>query len=237
MCSPPAWFLPSGSNWCSSLVIDNLRAQLPTKTGDEAVLFYYFDYKDQANQSLEMFARSILRQLLSAAHHIPQEVQTIYENCAKGSGRLDVSSLSRVLESCATSFATIYLILDALDEFEQKHLKKLVLFLCQLKHGQKARFKIFCTTRPHLSDLVDDLKAFATLEVQPDNPDVEHYIKWRLDEEWEHDEDLKEDAIRALMGQKDIEYGPRCLLPTLRFLFVLTFKVPAGEISTRPDSQ
>jgi hypothetical protein len=186
-------------------VIDSLQEKLPTKTGEEAVLFYYFDYKDQASQSLEMFARSILRQLLSAGNHVPQDVQTIYDNCAKGSGRLDIPSLSCVLESCSTCFTTIYLILHALDEFQHKHLKKLVSFLCQLKSGEQTRFKILCTTRPHLSDLADDLKAFAMFEVQPDKPDIENYIKWRLDEEWEHNDELKDDVFRAIMGQKDIE--------------------------------
>jgi hypothetical protein len=202
---PPPLLFSAGSNICSSLVIDSLRAELPRKAGEEAVLFYYFDYKDQANQSLEMLARSILRQLLSAENYIPQEVQTLYDNCAKGSGRLDVGSLSRVIETCSTRFATVYLILDALDEFQHKHLKKLVSFLCQLKNAEKTHFKILCTTRPHLSDLAEDLKAFATFKIQPDNNDIDNYVKWRFNEEWEHNEDLKDDVLKAILRQPYIE--------------------------------
>jgi hypothetical protein len=185
-------------------VIDRLRHELPTKTPKEAVMFYYFDYKDQANQTLEMFARSLLKQMLCLSDHIPQEVHEFYDQCTKGTGKLDVASVSHLINSCSTRLSTLYLVLDALDEYQHK-IKTLLSFLNQLKSAKEPRSKILCTTRPHLADFAGNLDAFATVEIQPDNPDVEKYIKGRLDEEWEHHEDLKVDVLEALMGQKDIE--------------------------------
>jgi hypothetical protein len=224
------------------LVIDRLRDQISTTTDKQPVLFYYFDYKDQANQSLDMFARSLLKQLLCTGNSIPQEVQAFYDDWTKRSGSPDFATLSCVLESCSTRFSTIYLVLDALDEYQQKLLKKLVSFLCKLESAKGSRFKILCTTRPHLSHLAKELKASETLEIQPDNPDVENYIKWRLDEEWEHDEDLKTDVLQAVIGQNDIEYGPHAHYPRygsahadrLRFLLV---RYQLDQILSEDDPQ
>jgi hypothetical protein len=201
------------------VVIDHLRYELYTKTEKEAVLFYYFDYKDQdktESVSLEMFARSLLKQVLCAGHHVPDDVQALYDDCSKRSATPDLDAVTRVLSTCLTSFSTIYLVLDALDEYQHNH-KGLVTFLGQLKAENGPRFKILCTSRPHLRHLADDLKSFATFEIHPAHPDVENYINWRLNKEWKHHEALKENVLKAIMEQQHNDYGTSGL-PTLLLL-------------------
>ena len=171
----------------------------------EAVLFYYFDYTDQANQMLEKVAACLLRQMLCAANYVPKDIQNVHDDCAKRSGNPDFALLSLLLDSCSKRFCTIHLIFDALDEFQQSRLKKLISFLSHLKDAKEPCFKILCTTRPHLSDLANELNALATFEIESCNPDVANYINWRLEEEWQHHEDLKPIVLKAIIGQKDVE--------------------------------
>jgi hypothetical protein len=175
---------------------------------NQAVLFYYFDYTNQANQTLENFGGSLLKQLLCTANYIPQEVQTLYADYGKGSDAPDFTTLFRLLHPSSTQFSTIYLVLDALDEQEERKRKKLVSFLGELKRIKEARWKILCTTRNHLRALADNLKGSAIFEIEANNPDVKAYVEWRLDEEWQHHEDLKSVVVEAVMRQDVVTYAP-----------------------------
>jgi hypothetical protein len=219
------------------VVIDHLRYELYTKTDrKEAVLFYYFDYKDQdktESVSLEMFARSLLKQVLCAGHHVPDDVQVFYDDCSKRSATPGLDAAMRVLSTCLTSFSTVYLVLDALDEYQQNH-KGLVTFLGQLKTEKGPRFKVLCTSRPHLRHLADDLKSFATFEIHPAHPDVKNYINWRLNKEWKHHEDLKAKVLEAIMGQSYNGLGtsglPTLLLVRYQLDEILSAMIPSRAL-------
>ena len=105
----------------SSRVIDYLKENL--NSPKETVLFYYFDYTDQVNQTLEKLAVCLLRQMLCTANYIPKEIQAVYDDCAKRCGSPDFESLSRLLDLCSRRFSTIHLVFDALDESQQSKLK------------------------------------------------------------------------------------------------------------------
>jgi hypothetical protein len=185
-------------------VIDCLkRVKDPQK---EPVLFFYFDYTDQANQTLEKVVASFLKQLLCASGYVPKEVEAVYDDYSKRGVKPDFASLSSLLDTCSVGFSTVYLILDALDEYQETRHKNLVSFLTHLKDSTEAKFKVLCTTRPHLQDLADDLKAGTTFEIEPHNPDIEIYVKHRLNVDWQYDTDLQSEVIEAIMGQKDIKY-------------------------------
>jgi len=170
------------------------------------VLFCYFDYKNGEDQLLEKVAASFLKQLLCADNYIPKHVAALYDDCTKqGSRDLDFKSLTELLGTCSSRFSKIYVVLDALDEYQHTQ-KKLVSFLSKLRDSKSTCYKIISTTRPHLEDLADDLKAIATFEIAPCNPDLKFYINSRLEDEWQHDEDLKSRVVQALTEQQEVTY-------------------------------
>ena len=169
------------------------------------MLFFYFDYKDQANHTIDKIAANFLKQLLCALDYIPRDVTTLYDDCTKRSANPDFASISRLLDSCALRFSKIFLVLDALDEYQHSQ-KKLVSFLSHLQDANATCYKIISTTRSHLMDLADDLHAIATFQILPSNPDLKFYINARLEDEWQHDEDLKATVIQALTEQKEVTY-------------------------------
>jgi hypothetical protein len=168
------------------------------------VLFFYFDYTDQINQTLETFAASLMKQLLCAGQFLPKEVEAAYDDCKNRYCTLDFATLSHLFDSCSQRFSSIHLVLDALDEYHHTKIKKLVSFLCHLKDETECRFKILCTTRAHLRDIAVELKAGDIFDIEACNPDVGNYVKCRM-EEWEHDEDLIPEVIDAITRQKDIK--------------------------------
>ena len=185
------------------------------------MLLCYFDYTRQEDQALEKVAASFLKQLLCANNYIPKDVAAWYDECTKHSRNPDdFKSLLRLLDSCSSRFSKIYLVLDALDEYQHNQ-KKLLSFLSTLRDSKSTCYKIISTTRPHLQDLADDLKAIATFNIAPWNPDLELYINSRLEEEWEHDEELKSSIVQAITEQEEVTYlqpSKFCRLTCTRFL-------------------
>ena len=178
----------------------------------EAVLFYYFDYKDQdkaGSASPATFARSLLKQVLCMGHRIPDVVQAFYDDGTRRSATPGLNEVMRVLGACLTSFSTIYLVLDALDEYQHHH-EGLLTFVGQLKTENGPRVKTLCTSRPHLRHLADDLKCFTTFEIHSAHTDIENYINWRLNKDWQHDDELKADVLEAIMRQKESVRGLSC---------------------------
>jgi hypothetical protein len=129
----------------SSLVIDRLRAGIIPRT--KAVLFYYCDYNDGSNQTINKVCASLLKQLLCTIRYIPKAVAAVYDDYSKRAVSPDYRLLLELLNSCAPLFSKIYLVLDALDEYEHTGLKKLVAFVSQLGKTKDTCYKIIATSR------------------------------------------------------------------------------------------
>jgi hypothetical protein len=188
----------------SSMVIDRLTKET-SSAGMEAVLYYYFDHNVQKSQTLDKVAASLLKQLLIATRYVPKDVETFYEDCMACSASGDFESILGLFNSLLARRSKVFLILDALDEFQ--HTKKLTSLLRHLQSSTAACVKIFCTTRPHLSYLAGELLSLTTVTIKPNYDDIESYITMRLDsDEWQCNDALKPRVVRALMEQEDIGY-------------------------------
>jgi hypothetical protein len=178
------------------LVIDHLRGNLARER--TAVIFVYFNYKDQDNQTVENVLASLLKQLLTSLDFLPPAVQEVYDEYHTSSLSPNAETLLSAITSVAPEFETIYVVLDALDEFKQMHMGALVSAVMQLR---TLNLSFLCTSRTHLTDLSDQLGhgAHWVLEIFADSIDVSNYLTERLNQEWLYDEDDK-NLIRQKIG-------------------------------------
>lgn len=78
--------------------------------------YYYFDFSDDSKQKVSHMLSSLLCQLCSAVHNIPEDLLKLYQRCKNGREKPCVSDLMVALSNLAAEFGSTYIILDALDE-------------------------------------------------------------------------------------------------------------------------
>ena len=98
--------------------------------------------------------------------------------------------------STAANFASVHILLDALDECSSRTLEYLIVLIRTLKdHG----VKVFCTFRPILNDLGERLNILAIHSIDAHDEDLRNYLSIRLNKEWRHAKSLQEKVMDPLV--------------------------------------
>ncbi|KAL8795431.1 MAG: hypothetical protein Q9195_002020 [Heterodermia aff. obscurata] len=119
----------------SSLVIEHLRHRV-SQVEESAVLYVYCNYKDVAKQTVTNLLSCLIRQLLlQKPHSVMHEVAALYESHYSLGTSPSVIEYIKVLELAVSRLATLYVVIDALDECSDEHggRKTLISELSRLK--------------------------------------------------------------------------------------------------------
>ncbi|KAJ7112601.1 ankyrin repeat-containing domain protein [Mycena epipterygia] len=110
----------AGKSVLSSTVIAQLFDDQPT-AGTSAVAYFYFDFRNEQNQLVEIMLRSIILQLSAQS---PTKYTTLDQqyNLSKGQTLPTYGNLLDILEKLLLEFGHTYIILDALDECNEQDL-------------------------------------------------------------------------------------------------------------------
>ena len=190
------------------MVIDELSAE--SKNGSIAYAYYYFEY-NQADQSVTTVVASLLRQFASwiPEGQMPRELYALYGELRRTGTRPDTKSqLLPNLITVSKRFETRFLVFDALDECKESELQK---FLDVLDDLNKSSFKIYITSRPHISKLNRFLQRHdesMELEIVADSTEVTTYVVKRVNEKENLDQGLKKSIIDALTNHLAGTYVP-----------------------------
>lgn len=134
--------------WISSLVIDHLSKLL---SRNEALAYFYFDYREQDIQTPASFLASLLHQLAVQKADFPQPLLKFYEHFKHDKAQSLMTDLLTVLQEVCASFDRIYIVIDALDECNSKGHRKQV--LTALESLDLGTVRLFVTSRPHAYDV------------------------------------------------------------------------------------
>jgi Cdc6-like AAA superfamily ATPase len=157
-----SWLLPGKSLWLygipgagktvlSSTIIESIKARV-----GRFPLCFYFDFRDQRTQSVVHMLYSFLAQL--SEDGVPKEIQRLYESCSHGNRDASFSQLQETFLSITKRIAseqrrTTYLVLDALDECEDR--KTLMEVMTDM--FQSASVNVLATSRkePDISSVLE----------------------------------------------------------------------------------
>jgi hypothetical protein len=112
---------------------------------ESRVVFYYFDFNDQAKQTLSGCLRSLVQQLSIQSTTLDESLLSLYEDCNSGEPNND--DLTEVLISILSNTSKIYMVIDALDECGEEERESFYEMLNAIK-SSTARYTIFITSRP-----------------------------------------------------------------------------------------
>jgi hypothetical protein len=168
------------ADMCSSIVIDHLRT-LAEPDANRGVAFFYCDYQDQAHQSASSILGSLTRQLIQAKSSLFTPLQDLHSTLtSKGNIRPNIGDLEVLLMSICQTYDTLYVVIDALDEFKVTERKVLFPILQSL---QKASVQIFITSRQHAQDLERAFRAHPKVEIQAAQSDIQRYVEHQIDQD------------------------------------------------------
>jgi hypothetical protein len=195
-----------GKTILSSTIIENLLQHCRDAPG-MATVYFYFDFKDTEKQNPDLMVRSLLYQLLQQCKTIPLSLDTLF--ASYGIGRQpSLQALLKTLQRTMEGFNQIYIVLDALDECNQRI--ELMSVLKIVAGWQNQDLHLLMTSRKE-QDIESSMEDFLCAEnyvyLQSDrvDTDIQLYVKHRLS----YDKTLikwgKETAVRQEIEARLLE--------------------------------
>ena len=156
------------------MVIDELMTRFGN---DEAfgIAYIYFNFKRKHEQKAEDAILSLLKQLAQCKCSLPESVKLLYDQHKKKRTRPSFDEIFSALQSAATLYSRVFIVVDALDE-------------CQIVNGDRKRFllglfslqakcgvNIFATSRS-IPEIEKHFKGCTSLEIRATEEDVRRYL-------------------------------------------------------------
>ena len=159
----------------------------------------YCNYKETQNQNAENLVSKLLQQLLQQINHIPKYIEALYEDHVRAGMRLGREEALATLRSIATSFARVFIVIDALDECDPTILNS---FIGPLSKIPGIRVLVSSRDLPYIERCFTSCRR---LEIRANEIDIRSYVQDRIKEEVEladfvnEDENLREEIVVTLV--------------------------------------
>ena len=173
-----------------SAIIDKLEKEV--RSSSIALAFMFCNYNEiHGSQTLENLLGSLIREIVQSSKSIPADVLLFYGNCRateSGPGP-SIEQCSEILGSIASKLRNVYIVIDALDEYEEPARITLIEELFKLPEN----VRILCTSR-HPGDIEELFQGACRLEIRASDSDVSKYIQAKISEERTLKKFCKEDT-------------------------------------------
>ncbi|KAJ7192813.1 hypothetical protein GGX14DRAFT_324553, partial [Mycena pura] len=147
-----------------------------------AIAFFYFDFKEEKRQSVEIALRRIVLQLSAQSPHF---YQTLNERYRASNGQFIASydNLLQVLEELLKAFGHTYIVLDALDECRENDHQRLVNLISTLQSWSGISLHLLVISQPR-SIFTEGFGDMTHIALQLDNmkKDIEVFVITQLRE-------------------------------------------------------
>ncbi|KAL6230209.1 hypothetical protein BDW75DRAFT_76984 [Aspergillus navahoensis] len=224
----------AGKTIITSLVIDELQrciAQEP-KLG---LVYIYFNYSDQKEQTTENILGTFLKQLLGILPEIPEAVLNLYGDQASRGNTLSLTDAVYLLRITCAQFTNVYVCLDALDELGD--LQGLLHHLCD----RPSSVKIFITGRDRTQDTVQKyFKVQQRISIHAHKNDIRQFIEHEIGGSCDAEPDAMDEKLRKNILEKVVNSAEGIfLLPALHIRSILeatTIRDRKEALKTLPAS-
>ena len=157
-----------GKTVISSFVIDHLYQDFANDK-DVAVVFLYCNYKDSDRQTTRNMMASVLHQLSLQAPPTAKHLEAMYEKHKHRGSQPSLPEILVALRSISTYFKSIFVVVDALDEYASNALDELLEGIQMLS----PQASCFLTSRPNIHVNMNDM---IHLTIRAHVVDIEGYL-------------------------------------------------------------
>ncbi|KAK3371092.1 hypothetical protein B0T24DRAFT_500138, partial [Lasiosphaeria ovina] len=164
-----------GKTFLTSIVIEHLTNCYRTDAGI-GVAYFYCNFRRQYQQEVEHLLASLLKQLVQDLPEMPDNVKRLHGDHKSRRTRPSVKELSETLESVASRYSKLFLIVDALDE-SQPNEDGRGSVVSAIFHLQAAcQANVFATSR-FIPDITNRFAEAASREIRASPGDIQKYIE------------------------------------------------------------
>jgi hypothetical protein len=167
----------AGKTMMAAVAIDYLCRT--AQSDDIGIAYLFCNYKAQVDQSaLNLFA-AVLKQLVQGRPDIAAPVMRIYDHHSKRRSKPSVDELIQALLSACSSYSTVYIIIDALDECSntdgvRRHL------IDRIRDLQASSNMRLLLTSRFIPEITHRFQSDPMLEVRASEEDVRRYIQGQI---------------------------------------------------------
>lgn len=141
---------------------------------------------------------AILKQLVQSQPSTVELVERLYNQHAGRGTRPSLDEVFSTLQDVLTRYATVYIVIDALDECQEDSRRQLLAKLRDLKAGRDIR--LMATSR-FIPEIVDAFQGVLRLEVLASKEDVKRFVAGQI---YRLPKCVQRDAVLQLMVQERI---------------------------------
>ncbi|KAI3316926.1 hypothetical protein HD806DRAFT_527486 [Xylariaceae sp. AK1471] len=164
----------AGKTMLSSLVVNHLRKT--SNIRGAGVVFLYCNYKEDKERGAVDLLSALLKQLVQELPHIPSTVQALYSEHEERKARPSLSDISTTIRSVFNDYATVFIVVDALDECPDEHRNDL---LSVLQNPQASSVRLMVTARP-INTICEKFKSAIQLPIKAQGDDIKRLVEGQL---------------------------------------------------------
>ncbi|KAM0344005.1 hypothetical protein ACHAPU_007908 [Fusarium lateritium] len=135
----------AGKTIMAAIVIDYLQSKF-REDENTGIAYIYCDFSRSDEQTIENLLASLLKQL---SLWRPDSVKSLYDRHEKRKTRPDLSEILRTLQSVATMYSRVFVVVDAVDEYQASDPDRVKLLKEILQLQDFTSANIFATSRPN----------------------------------------------------------------------------------------
>lgn len=171
----------AGKTILTSIVVNDLHARYRSEPS-VGIAYVYCNFRQTDKQNAENLLGAIVRQLALGLPLLPDVVTSLYNN-HKADGtfmRPSFNEISKVLSEVVVIYSRVFIVIDALDEFETSNRARFLADVLDLQ--DIAGVNLFVTSRD-IQDIRERFQQSIILEIRASNEDVRKYLETRIAEE------------------------------------------------------
>jgi hypothetical protein len=163
----------AGKTMMAATTVDHLLRTLQSDT--IGVAYIYCNYKAKADQNTTSLLAAILKQLVQARPSIAEPVTRLYNDPNRTSTRPSLEEILSALQSVLTNYSRVYIVVDALDECQEKDGTRSQLLPKLRDLQRKADMRLMVTSRfiPHIEN---EFRLALRLEARASDEDVKRFV-------------------------------------------------------------
>jgi len=177
----------AGKTIIASIVVEHLWTDFQQKSTKKAekdfikkdssigIAYLYCSFQRQHEQKLGDLLASLLKQLSQERSPLPHVVEALYKHHNGKRTKPTFDEMSATLQSVATMYSRVFIVVDALDECQvsDKCRARLLseIFNLQAKTGAN----LFATSR-FIQEIIEEFKGCPSLEIRASDGDVMRYL-------------------------------------------------------------
>ncbi|KAF2629421.1 hypothetical protein BU25DRAFT_389615 [Macroventuria anomochaeta] len=165
----------AGKTMIAAIAIDYL---LDTVQSDSCgVVYVYCNYKAQEEQDASSLLAAILKQLVQGQLSTVNHIERLHQKHASRGTKPSLDEIYNALQNVFACYASVHIVIDALDECQNATRRQLLAKLHDLQAGRDVRFMV---TARFMPDIQDDFEGALRLEVQASREDVKRFVAGQI---------------------------------------------------------